>query len=59
MFCQGGSSDTIKVKLSRGDIARVAQMYVKGPDAANPAMDRGDWGEAEGSLGQGGPPAKI
>lgn len=45
---QGGSKDAGEVKISEGDVARVAQLYPKIDGSSYEAMKLGKWGTATG-----------
>jgi hypothetical protein len=45
---QGGSADARQVKITEGDVARVAQLYPKTDGSSYEAMMLGKWGTAKG-----------
>lgn len=45
---QGGSKDPSQVKITEGDVARVAQLYPKADGSSYEAMKLGKWGTASG-----------
>ena len=44
----GGDKDPDKAQISRGDVARVAQLYPSGTDEGEQAKDLQAWGPIEG-----------